>query len=83
MCSSISLVWCNICQKPFIFGILFIVAFIVCLDSAFGPCFVIQYLISFLFLNNIWLRKRQLVALVLLYSCFHMAVSFLCAMIGL
>ena len=70
-------------MKPFIFGLLFIDATIVCLGLAFGPCFVMQYFMSFLVLLNIWLKTRELVALVLSYPCFHVTVSFLWAMIGL
>ena len=50
---------------------LFIVALIVCGSFVFGPCFVLQYLVSFLvLLSSRWGRESWL-----LYSyCFHISV---------
>ena len=56
---------------------LFIFAPIACGGSVFGPCSVMQYLVSFL-VAIISLRKRELVALLELSSCCHVAVCLLC-----
>ena len=46
---------------------LFIVALIVCVSFALGPCFVIQYSVSLLVLqSSCWGREREGVVLLLL-----------------
>ena len=47
---------------------LFIVAPNVFGSSVFSPCFVMKYLVSFLSLTIILMMKRELVALLKLYS---------------
>ena len=57
---------------------LFVVALILCEGLMLGPCFVLQYFVSFLYSCAIVsLGKRELVALLLLCSECHITVVVL------
>ena len=55
----------------------FIVARIVCGSFVFGPCFIMQYLLSFIVMQS---PRRERESWLLNFSC-HMSVSVLCLFI--